>query len=135
MHVRSIFEDSKGNLWIGNNGIGVLLHDGDSTINFSEAQDVMSPLSLRTGGYRSPAGSLEHVFAIGEDSDGNIWFGDRDTGAWRYDGQSLKNYTVEDGLTSTHIWQIYHSKKGELWLAMGDGNVLKFNGKSFDRIF
>jgi len=107
LHVRSIFEDSKGNLWIGNNGIGVLLHDGDSTVNFSESQGLISPLSMRTGGYRSPVGSLEHVFAIGEDRDGNIWFGDRDTGAWRYDGQSVKNYTLEDGLTSTHIWQIY----------------------------
>jgi ligand-binding sensor domain-containing protein len=36
LHVRSIFEDSKGNLWIGNNGIGVLRYDGNTTINFSE---------------------------------------------------------------------------------------------------
>jgi hypothetical protein len=28
-------------------------------------------------------------FAIEEDSEGNIWFGDRDTGAWRYDGKTV----------------------------------------------
>ncbi len=135
LHVRCIMEDSKGNLWIGNNGIGVLLYDGNKAINFSEKQGLISENSLRTGGYRSPAWSLEHVFAIGEDQEGNIWFGDRDTGAWRYDGTSMKNFTSDDGLTTTHIWQIYNSRKGELWFAMGDGAVLRFNGASFDRIF
>lgn len=135
LHVRSIFEDSKGILWIGNNGIGVLRYDGDTTVNFSELHGLVPEYSLRIGGYRSPAGSLEHVFSIGEDTNGNMWFGDRDTGAWRYDGKSLKNYTTKDGLTTTHIWQIYKSKTGELWFAMGDGSVCRFNGKSFDRIF
>ena len=135
LHIRSIFEDSKGNLWIGNNGIGVLRYDGDTIINFTELQGLMSENSGRSGGFRSPPGSLEHVFSIGEDLNGNMWFGDRDTGAWRYDGKTMKNYTAKDGLTSTHIWQIYNTKEGELWFAMGDGNVLKFDEESFDRVF
>jgi hypothetical protein len=31
-------EDSKGNLWIGNNGIGVLKYDGEKVINFTDQQ-------------------------------------------------------------------------------------------------
>lgn len=142
LHVRSLYEDSKGNLWIGNNGIGVLHYDGNTTTHFSKKMGLISQNSLRSGGFRSPPGSLEHVFAIGEDHDGNMWFGDRDTGAWRYDGKTMKNFTKEDGLTSTHIWQIYTTKNGELWFAMGDGNVLKFNPsaeqegkKPFEKIF
>ena len=135
LHVRSLFEDSKGRLWIGNNGPGVWLYAGNDLIHFSEENDLISEGSLRTGGYRSPPGSLEHVFAIGEDKDGNIWFGDRDTGAWRYDGTTFTNFTEADGLTTTHIWQIYTTKAGELWLAMGDGSVCKFNGIAFERIF
>lgn len=135
LHIRSIFEDSKERLWMGNNGIGVLLYDGIKTINFSEMQGLISKNSLRSGGFRSPAKSLEHVFAIGEDRNGNIWFGDRDTGAWKYDGQSMKNYTSADGLTTSHIWQIYNTPKDELWFAMDDGNVLKFNGTSFEVVF
>lgn len=141
-HVRSLFEDSKGNLWIGNNGIGVLIYDGNNTINFSEKKGLISQNSLRNGGFSSPPGSLEHVFSIGEDRHGNMWFGDRDTGAWKYDGKTMKNYSKEDGLTCTHIWQIYNAKNGELWFAMDDGNVLKFNPsaeregrKSFERVF
>ena len=36
MHVRSLYEDSQGIVWIGNNGIGVLRYDGETTINFSK---------------------------------------------------------------------------------------------------
>lgn len=135
LHVRSLFEDSKGNLWIGNNGMGVLRYDGQSTISFSQQQGLLSANSQLRGGYRSPPGSLEHVFAIGEDREGNMWFGDRDTGAWRYDGQSMQNYTEKDGLTTSHIWQIVETANGELWFAMGDGSVCLFKGESFERIF
>ncbi|MBM3687967.1 MAG: hypothetical protein FJW85_13345 [Actinobacteria bacterium] len=30
-HVRCVFEDSRGRLWIGNNGVGVVVVEGDST--------------------------------------------------------------------------------------------------------
>jgi hypothetical protein len=32
-------------------------------------------------------GQWNTFFAIEEDKEGNIWFGDRDTGAWKYDGK------------------------------------------------
>ena len=87
LHIRSILEDSKARLWIGNNGIGVLLKDGDTIINFSEKNNLIHPTSTRKGD-KSEVGTLEHVFAIQEDSEGNIWFGDRDTGIWKYDGKN-----------------------------------------------
>lgn len=86
LHIRSILEDSKGRLWIGNNGIGVLLKEGDSIINFSDKNKLIHPTSGRKGDKSMP-GTLEHVFTIAEDSKGNIWFGDRDAGIWKYDGQ------------------------------------------------
>lgn len=133
LHIRSILEDSKGNLWIGNNGIGVLKYDGDTTINFSELQGLISENSGRNGGYFSPLGSLEHVFAIEEDKDGNIWFGDRDTGAWKYDGESMTHYTVDDQLQSQMIYDIYRDKNGRLLFGMLDGGVYVFNENSFER--
>ena len=132
LHVRSILEDSKGNLWIGNNGIGVLLKSGDSIINFSAENGLIHPNSLG-GGDPSPAGTLEHVFAIEEDSFGNIWFGDRDTGAWKYDGKLMTNYTIDDKLQTQFIWEIYQDRNGELLFAMGTGGVYKFNGNTFER--
>ena len=134
LHIRSMLEDSKGRLWIGNNGIGVLLKDKGRIINFSDMKGLIHPLSSRKGS-RSPAGTLEHVFVISEDSGGNIWFGDRDTGAWKYDGKSMTNYTIDKRLKSQMIWDIYEDQNKHLLFAMADGGVYQFNGVSFDKKF
>lgn len=132
LHVRSILEDSKGNLWIGNNGIGLLLKKEDSIVNFSK-QNGLVHANSSGGGARSPAGTLEHIFAIHEDSQGNIWFGDRDTGVWKYDGEAFTNYTVDKALKSQMVWDIYEDQKLNLLFGMADGGVYVFNGSSFDR--
>lgn len=134
LHIRSVLADSKGRIWIGNNGIGVLLIEGNSTINFSEKNNLIHPTSKRRGDKSKP-GTLEHVFAIEEDSEGNIWFGDRDTGAWKYDGRALTNYSVSDESSTPMIWTIYKDKKGNLLFGMADGKVFKFNGKDFEKQF
>ena len=140
LHVKCGLEDSKGRLWIGNNGIGVLLHDGDKTINFTQKNGVGRRDHRHSGGSMEPqpgdapkgAPSLHRVFSIGEDHAGNIWFGTSEQGAWRYDGESLRQFTEKDGLTSKGIMAIYTDRRGDLWLG-GEG-VYKFNGESFDRI-
>ena len=134
LHIRSILEDSKGRLWIGNNGIGVLLKEGDSIINFSEKNNLIHPTSGRKGDKSMP-GTLEHVFTIEEDSQGNIWFGDRDAGIWKYDGKSMTNYTEKDGLTNDLAQSIFEDKNGKLWFGMANGDIFKFNGKTFEKQF
>lgn len=126
VHIRSIMEDSKGNLWIGNNGIGVLKYDGGKVINFTEQQKLKKE--------DTKGNSLDRIFSIGEDTSGNIWFGTVEFGAWRYDGNSVKNFTITNGLDSKHIWFIYKSKQGELWFGgASPSGVYRFNGKSFER--
>lgn len=138
LHVRCVFEDSKGNLWIGNNWLGVLLYDGTTTRQFTQEMGLGKPSEY--GGRTNPlpgdvapdAPSMHRVFSIGEDRDGNIWFGTVESGAWRYDGKSMKHFTAADGLTSEDIFCVHTDRNGDLWLA-GHG-VFKFNGTSFDRI-
>lgn len=132
MHVRSILEDSKGRLWIGNNGIGVLLKVKDSIIHFSEKYNLFKNEFYRVN---STPGTLMHVFAIKEDSEGNIWFGDRDSGAWRFDGTEIKNFMLDSTLKTQHIWDIFEDKNAHLLFASADRGVYKFNGKGFDRVF
>jgi len=48
----------------------------------------------------------------------------------------MQNFTKEDGVESNHIWTIYKSKKGELWLGgASPSGVYRFNGVSFERKF
>lgn len=134
LHIRSIYEDSKGRLWLGNNGIGVLLKEGDSIINFSKKHRLIHPNSKRNG-EKSPRGTLEHVFVIAEDNKGNIWFGDRDAGIWKFDGNQFENYSKKDGLENDFALSIYEDKDSELWFGMADGSIYKFNGKNFEKQF
>ena len=134
LHIRSLFQDSQGRIWIGNNGIGVLLVEGNSVINFSDANGLIHPNSSKDGN-TSPAGTLEHVFAIIEDSEGNIWFGDRDTGAWKFDGKTVTNYIIDPKLSTQMIWEIFEDNDKNLLFAMENGGIYKFNGESFDTMF
>jgi len=126
-HVRSVFEDSRGVLWIGNNGLGVLRYDGRSLSNFTQQHG----LSLKDKG---AAESLGRVFAIAEDAAGHLWFGTRDSGVWRYDGERLTQFTERDGLTGSLVWTIYRDRRDRLWFGLGDGSVYRFNGTSFDKV-
>ena len=78
-------------------------------------------------------GTLEHVFAIGEDVNGNLWIGDRDTGAWKYDGTQFTNYTQANGLATTHIWTIYRDRRNNMLFGMADGSVCRWTGERFVR--
>jgi ligand-binding sensor domain-containing protein len=139
LHVRCVLEDSKGRLWIGNNGIGVILYEGRDATRFTQEKGLgkldihHGRMTPQPGDVTDDSPTLHRVFSIGEDRAGNIWFGTVENGAWRYDGKSLKNYTAADGLTSKDIMGTYTDRHGDLWLA-GNG-VFKFNGVSFDRMF
>lgn len=139
IHVRSILEDSKGRLWIGNNGIGVILKSGDAIIHFSKEQGKLIPMDAFEANIQSQQFTkntgLQAVFAIEEDSEGNIWFGDRDSGAWKYDGTTLTNYKVDTQLNSPMIWNIYEDQNKNLLFGMAEGGIYKFNGTSFDKQF
>lgn len=125
LHIRGFLEDSKGNIWIANNGMGVLVYDGKKAINFTAKQKLTKE--------DTKGNSLERAYSIGEDAEGNIWIGTVESGVWRYDGNSVKNFTEKDGLERTFILTIYKSKQRELWF--GGNGVYRFNGKSFERIY
>lgn len=139
LHIRSVLADSKGRVWVGNNGIGVLLINGDTITHFSKEQGKLIPMNefkanTKTKQFAKNTG-LQSVFAIEEDAEGNIWFGDRDTGAWNYDGKTLTNYKIDSKLNAQMIWSIYKDNKNNLLFGMAEGGVYKFNGKTFDKQF
>jgi ligand-binding sensor domain-containing protein len=139
LHVRAVFEDSAGRVWIGNNGIGVLLYENGRVTHFTEAMQ-LSRMGMH--GDRSlplpsdaPLGapSMHRVFSIGEGRDGHMWFGTVEMGAWRYDGTAMRQFTAADGLTTKDVMGIYTDRRGDLWVT-GNG-VFRFDGVKFERRF
>lgn len=133
LHVRSVLEDRRGDLWIGNNGLGVLRFDGHETADFSNEMGLVAP-GIR-GSEPSPPGTLEHVFAIEEDRAGDLWFGDRDTGVWRYDGRTMTNYGVAEGLPTLSVWDIHADRDGTVLVALDNGVVCRFVDGAFEAVF
>ena len=139
MHCRCVFEDRRGNVWIGNNGIGVLLWDGTNVTDFTQLHGLgragrqagrMTPLP---GDLLGDGPSMHRVFSIGEDRDGHVWFGTVESGAWRYDGKTVRHFGAAEGLTTNDVFGIYRDRNDDLWLA-GHG-VFRWNGTSFERVF
>ncbi|MFA0962334.1 two-component regulator propeller domain-containing protein [Roseivirga sp. BDSF3-8] len=128
LHIRSLMEDSKGNLWIGNNGMGVIKYSG------GEASFFTKEVKLRKE--EAEGNHLDRVFSMAEDASGNIWFGTADSGVWQYDGDTMTNYSVEDGMDAAHVWTIYQSKNGGMWFGTANpSGVYKYNGEGFERVF
>ena len=110
-YIRSIFQDSKGNLWFGTISEGVVRYDEKTLTYFSNPD----------GFYN------QTVYAINEDKDGNMWFG-TDQGVYKYDprravGERFKNYNQKDGLNHVDITRkgILVDKSGTVWVGTHDG--------------
>jgi ligand-binding sensor domain-containing protein len=129
--VRTIFEDRKGNIWFGNNGGGLFRIDNDTVrnikneFNLDHTNNKLKDLKLDS--------NLKSVWAINEDSNGNLWIGTLDSGIWKYDGKVFTSYTMKDGLTSNSIICIYKDKKGVLWVGTSGGGLCKLNGERFEK--
>lgn len=111
--VRRIFQDSKGDLWFGTNGDGVIRYR-ENTLQYFSVKEGFGGVAVR---------------GILEDSEGNIWFG-TENGLTKYDGISFINFTENDGLINKDIWSLFIDSKGVLWIGTL-GGVYQFNGQQF----
>jgi len=113
--IRSLYEDSRGNLWIGT-FTGLTLYDGQKFSVFTERQRL----------------SGTSVMKITEGSNGIIWIGTNSNGLIAIqpgDSLKIKDFTIDDGLISNFIFDIYEDPAKRLWLAMVGGvNILTFSG-------
>jgi ligand-binding sensor domain-containing protein len=122
-YIRSIFQDSKGNLWFGTSLEGVVRYDVKTLTYFSNPDGFINTT----------------VYAINEDKNGNMWFG-TDLGVYKYDarlparagsdgndevgqGKTFRNYNQKDGLFHLDISRkgILVDKSGTIWVGTHGG--------------
>jgi len=101
---RSVFQDSRGYLWIGTAGGGVCKFDGIEFVEFSHKQGLEGTF-------------IDH---IAEDSLGNLWFGTNNAGASRYDGKTFTRYDYKKGLGSNSVTAI-SCTKDRVYIGTPDG--------------
>jgi len=111
--VRRIFEDSRGNLWLGTNGDGVARYDGESLEYFTGAEGFVG----------------EAVRGIVEDHEQNVWFA-TNRGVTRYTDGRFVHFTSEQGLNANDTWTIFVDSTGRVWVGTQDGPCV-FDGERF----
>jgi len=109
--VRTIKQDSKGNIWIAS-WEGIFKYDGGSFTNITSKV------------------SSARFFSVLEDRKGNFWFASVGSGVYYYDGISFRNFTTKDGLANDRVTHIYEDKPGNIWFGT-EGGASRYDGKSF----
>jgi len=112
--VKTIFEDSKGNIWLG------MLREGLVKINSAGEKKY----------YKLPSGLVgDDVYDITEDGKGQIWIG-TSNGLSRFHDNRFSNYTTFRGLVGNHVNALLVDSKGRIWIATMSG-VSMFDGNRF----
>ncbi len=114
-YVRRIYEDSRGQLWLGSNGEGVYRYTGVEL--------------LRTSTKEGLAG--DQVRGILEDRQGCVWIA-TDQGLSRFDSSMTRivNFTAQDGLGAAAVWCVHEATDGTIWAGTTAG-ACRFDGQSF----
>ncbi len=114
--VLAIFEDSKSNLWIGQQAFGGItrLHNSERTV--VEIPGTSATLDVR---------------AIVEDHDGNLWVGTSEDGLYRMRDGKFTHFGRKDGLESDSIWCLYVDGEGTLWVGSCRGGLSRWQNGHF----
>jgi len=156
--VYSLHQDKDGFLWIGLDGGGVSVFDGETFTNFDmsnglPSHDVRAVYEDSKGNiwFGTDAGLCKYDFdtiitytmdqglcynyvrTIEEDNDGNLWIG-TDFGLSIYDGTEFKNYNIEEGLLDYKIRIIFKDSKGKMWVGTDSGINFFVNGVFIDYV-
>jgi ligand-binding sensor domain-containing protein len=121
--VRSILEDNDGNIWLS---------------NFKSKYRIKSDLTKEYEKHKAVELSEEIIrdkilyFNSGiEDTEGNLWMTTYGGVVWKYDGQELLNFEINNGKEDVLLICIYQDNNGTIWLGTNNDGVYKQTGKGF----
>lgn len=120
--VRSIIEDSTGNIWLGTSN-GLTKYNGEIFTNYSLGNSLDN----------------NEIWAIAIDKGQNIWIGSVG-GVSMFDGEKFTSFTVPKAdiknatpmLSENSINDILIDKNENIWFVIDGYGISKFNGKTFE---
>lgn len=124
--IRHILEDKVGTIWLSTRSQGIWRDIGNGFTKLTIQDDAVTKL-------------LETNQVMMKDRKGNIWFGGSEvagtvqsnSGVWRYDGVSFKNFTTQDGLSDYSVWSIHEDTKGHIWVGTRNTGLIRYDGTEF----
>ena len=124
-NVMNLMIDREGNFWLGTDASGAYKYDGTD----------FKPFLRFAGRLQSDNVYNNCITSILEDKSGNIWFTSMTHGAiTRFDGQTLTEFDVKDGLLGDMITSSFQDSKANIWFGSIqnlDGGISRWNGISF----
>ena len=132
--VRAMFEDSKGNFWVGTAGDGLHLFDKVTRTftRYPYDPEDSGKLSMPflEGTDKSNSMPFSHITSIYEDRDQRLWITAVSGGLNVYDPHLdiSKHFEAGEGegeLKSNFVWQTFQSDDGTLWISTaGEGRTV-----------
>jgi len=119
-YISCLFQDSRGNLWIGTVGSGLLKYES------------MDGSAGKFSHYGSKEG-LTHdvIYCITEDKNKILWVGTDGGGLYSYDGKKFTHRTTTAGndLPDNSIHALCFDHRGTLWIGTGKGLTGLYNNR------
>jgi ligand-binding sensor domain-containing protein/uncharacterized membrane-anchored protein YhcB (DUF1043 family) len=119
--VTCLYTDKHGHMWVGTFGKGLLLCDGDRLLPVRNIPDLLDGHILDVTGTadRLWVASLNGVDELQLDAGGKL--------------AMLKHHDKHAGIGSDYVYQLYTSRKGEIWMATDGGGVCMYDGNRYHR--
>ena len=116
--INTIFQDSRGYIWVGTSGGGICKFEGTEFTTFDSENGL--------------AGQI--ITDIAEDKQGNLWIGSTWGGISKFDGKHFKVYDHTKGLPENYSSSVLVTKKeGKIYVGTGSG-LCVLDGERFKLI-
>jgi ligand-binding sensor domain-containing protein/serine phosphatase RsbU (regulator of sigma subunit) len=120
LNINTIFQDSKGGVWIGTYDGGLLKLKG---FPYSDKVNIET-IYKNSGKAKNIATNI--VFGVNEDKNGNIWVATSAGLSKLLPNEDFYNFYEKDGLLNTYLYSILRDSLDNFWMSSNYG-VVKFN--------